>query len=105
MSIKQNQIVQDVPKTVNPNSGLPRDLKQFQVDQSVEPTSESSFSESVSVLPESNNPIVVPPTVPLINSVKSQTVTPKLDGTFSVDVVFDVSGITSEYEVRISRAG
>lgn len=113
MTIKQNQVVASKEVLGNQFSAIPRDLRanvghlqdaneskasQAQVDSSNDDSTVAVYHQA-----EAETIVRTNPPTPYLVSIKSQTVNPKPDGTFTVDVVLDVSGTTIEYEVRISK--
>lgn len=111
--IKSNSIISDDKDFNNPNTSLPRDLKQnniigeqiqFIPTQINFPGQTNTPASSLPSLPTDNLSI---PNTPIILSVKSQQVNHNPDGSSTVDVVLTVQNIegVSEYDVRIANAG
>lgn len=101
MTIKQNQIVTQ-PHKSNPALGFPRDLNLTIAETIATTASAPNQAEEVFLIPETET-IQTSLPVPVIIAIKSQTIISKPDGTFVVDVVLEVDGVTAEYEVRISK--
>ena len=121
--IKPHEIIQEDEGDINPNFALPRDLYQPASRKlnsgmiitpentnmpiegiDIDTSGEGQPDESVDYGNEITDPFL-PPQVPLIKSVKRQTINMTDDGTYTVDVVLEVSDITgvSEYDVRVAR--
>lgn len=115
--IKQNQIVQQPQKKVNPYSALPRDLNvpATSLETIVQLSTNSDVVSNISDLigGDSNSSavtdtdvILAPPPVPAILSVKSQTINYGPDGKATVDVVIEVQDVpgSAEYDVRVAKS-
>lgn len=115
--IKPNQVIPASTDVFYPNFSLPRDLVNTGkrvwasgdqgADFSPLPGEVVEGQSPTSQQPSDSSGASITPNAPLIQSIKSQTVSFKPDGTATIDVVLVVEDIDNvvEYDIRIAKNG